>query len=47
VSDPAIVLGAGVLQFLPGDLLKVAAAALVARALAAAPLELPALDRGR
>ncbi len=47
VSDPAVVVGAGVLQFLPGDLLKVAAAALVARALAAAPLELPALGRGR
>ncbi|MBM3146938.1 MAG: biotin transporter BioY [Actinobacteria bacterium] len=47
VSDPAVVVGVGVLQFLPGDLLKVVAAALVARALAAAPLELPALDRNR
>jgi len=47
VSDPAVVVWAGVLQFLPGDVLKVAAATLVARALAAAPLDMPALDRGR
>lgn len=46
-ADPAIVLWGGVVQFLPGDALKVVAAALVARALAAAPIELPALGRSR
>lgn len=44
--DPAVVLWGGVVQFLPGDILKVIAAALVARALAAAPLELPARRPG-
>lgn len=39
--EPAVVLWGGVIQFLPGDILKVVVAALVARALAAASLDLP------
>lgn len=43
--DPTLVLWGGVVQFLPGDLVKVIVVALVARALATAPLELPARRR--
>jgi biotin transport system substrate-specific component len=46
-TEPAVVLWGGVAQFLPGDALKVAAAALIARALSAAPVDLPALSRAR
>jgi biotin transport system substrate-specific component len=46
-ADPSVILWAGVAQFLPGDVLKVAAAALAARALAAAPVRLPAIPPGR
>jgi biotin transport system substrate-specific component len=42
-ADPALILWGGVAQFLPGDAVKVAVAALVARALVAAPVRLPAL----
>lgn len=45
--EPAVVLWGGVVQFLPGELIKVAAAALIARSLVAAPIDLPALARGR
>lgn len=45
--EPAVVLWGGVAQFLPGEVIKVAAAALIARSLAAAPIELPALARER
>jgi len=45
--EPAVILWGGVVQFLPGEVVKVIAAALIARALVAAPIELPALARGR
>jgi biotin transport system substrate-specific component len=46
-ADPSVILWAGVVQFLPGDVLKVAAAALAARALMAAPVRLPAIPPER
>jgi biotin transport system substrate-specific component len=46
-ADPSVILWAGVAQFLPGDVLKVAAAALAVRALMAAPVRLPAIPPGR
>lgn len=45
-TDPSLILWGGVAQFLPGDVLKVVVAALVARALSAAPVRLPALSHG-